>query len=302
MATIAMVYVPAGARAVTESASGEHSKQELVAFRSQLQELKELHYKDSDPKRVIVRYEQLIATFENYPEVAEAKYHLARFYRSKDISKDKTIHWFREAIRSSATDNWVWSKARIGLAGQLRWMTDDPKAVREARTLVEEIAVQNSNQITTLASLQFELMMQCIVEENFAGAERHCYRLLDYQNRQSLPPLAPFEEQVLQATQSRAVEFLMQKVSYGPGTQAGKTAWVEEFAKRYPECEWLKRPVRQARVQIDNAGDPAPTGAELLASRGSTTRTILLTGNFIVVIVLGIIVLKNRLLLVKEPT
>jgi hypothetical protein len=297
-----MVCVLAGARSFAETASGKLPKQELGAFRSQLQELKKLHYKDSDPKHVIVRYEQLIAAFKNYPQVAEAKYHLARYYRSKDISKDKAIHWFREATKSSATDNWVWSKARIGLAGQLRWMTDDPKSVREARTLIEEVAAQDSNQVLTLATVEFELMMQCIVEENFVGAERHCRKLMDYNNRQELPSLPQFEEQMLRATQSRAVEFLMQKVPYGPGTQAGKTVWVEEFAKKYPECEWLKGPVRQAHVQIDNAGDPAPTGAELLASRGSTARAVLLTGNFVVVIVLGIIVLKNRLLLPKEPT
>jgi hypothetical protein len=298
---VAMIVL-AGARSLTESVYAMDSKHELVGFRSQLQKLKKLHYEDSDTKHVIVRYEQLIQRFENYPDVAEAKYHLARYYRTKDISKDRAIHWFRAAIRSSETNNWVWSKARIGLAGQLRWMTDDPKAVREARTLIEEIAALKSNDVLTSASVEFELMMQCIVEENFAGAERHCCRLMEFDNRKDLPPLVPFEEQVLEATQSRAVEYLVQKVPHGPGTQAGKTAWVEEFAKKYPECEWLQAPIRQARVQIDNAGDPAPTGSELLASSGSTARTILLSGNLIVVIVLGMLVLKNRLLSPARPT
>ncbi|WP_152099896.1 tetratricopeptide repeat protein [Lacipirellula parvula] len=293
------IFVMAGVFA--QSACGQRPSRELVIFRSQLQELKELHYQDSNPTHTIKRYEQLIANFSEAPEVTEAMYHLARYYRSKGISKQKAIYWFREAIARSAENSWVWSKARIGLAGQLRWMTDNPQAVREARVLVEEVAANNTNQIAVLVSVEFELMMQCIVEDNSTGAERHCSRLLGYDDRQTLPAMNPLEEKMLKSLQSRSVDLLMHKVSCGPGTREGKAAWVEQFEKKHPGHEWLGEPIRQARVRIDDMGNTSPEGAELLTSKRGSARTVMIFGNLLAVVVLCAIILRKRLLRPAGP-
>jgi len=124
------------------------------ALRLQLQDLKQMHYSNQPSDLIISRYEQLIEDFGDRPEVAEAMYHLARFYRSKDLDRQKMIHWFRQSVEVAETDSWAWSEARFDLAGQLRWMKDDANSVREARTLVEQVAAKRPDQILTMARVQ----------------------------------------------------------------------------------------------------------------------------------------------------
>jgi len=136
--------------------------------------------------------------------------------------------------------------------------------------------------------------MQCIAEENFAGAERHCHRLLDW-DEDALSKLEPFPKQVLLAHQTSTVQFLMQRVPHVPGTKKGKETWLKQFSAKYGDRKWLE-PVKQARDQIENIDDSMRATGRLVLpnSAMSTTRAVFLAFNLILVAALGLLVLKNR--------
>jgi hypothetical protein len=257
-------------------------------LRSQLNDLRQLRFGKVPAGPIIDRYKQLIENFSEYPEVAEAMYDLARFYRSRDLERENMIYWFRQAISAAQVDKPTWNAARLDLARQLRLVSGDPNAVREARTLVEQVAAKRSDQILIMARVQSELAMQCIAEDNFAGAERHCHKLLNW-DEESVEQLAPVPRKILQGIQTSTVQFLMQRLPNLPGTKVGKEAWLKDFSKKYNAPD-LADVVKQVRDQVDKI-NPSIT---MQPSGMSTSRAIFLSLNIVVTVILTVVVLRKH--------
>jgi len=275
-------------------------------FYSRLQDLYQSHYSDIKPEQLIAQYEQLIERYSDYPPVVKAMYQLARFYDDKDISLEKSIFWYHQAIHfsedsSSEEIRRIWGKANIGLARILRWRTGVDKNVREAGSILQAVATKCQDQPLMLAEVKLGRVMQCFAEENYSRAEHHCRQLLDWDKHHADQSLNSAEKKALEVYQSWAATYLLQRLPYGPGTKKGKIAWLKRFSSDFADRQWLQEAAQPIYHQISGIEDPPPPILEL-ASRKETGRMFFLACNVLAVLVLGVLVLRNRILNRREAS
>jgi len=271
-------------------------------FHSQLSELYRLQYTDTNAAQAISRYERMIETFSENPQIAEAMYNLACYCQTKRVGGKISSSWFRKAIESSEETSWIWAKANMRLSRLLRWGLDGENGVREARTMVESVASSLSSQsefpdrFLILAEVELGLMMQCFAEGSQVGTERHFRRLLDWNNRSGFAELSKNEQRVLLSYQTSAAQYLIIRIPQVPGTKKGRTAWLKRFTNDYADRQWLQEVAQPIYHQISEVEDPPPPPVLKLASSKDTTRAVFVAFNFIVVLVLCGLVFRNRIL------
>ncbi len=308
------------------SASAQPSAPDDTQFRAQLRSLKKSRKSAANPNQIINAYEQMIENYSDHPQVAEAMYDLAKFYILKDIGGGKSTSWFRRAVeatqgKSPEKVGSVWNRSRFSLARHLRATRNNDKAIRESRSLLEAISVKFPEEDSLMRiHIMSEFVMQYVVEGNFLGAEQHCRELLDWkkpdEDTQMHPrePMDPrtrvhpmekaMEQKIIQGHQTLAVECLMQKLPYGPGTKKGKTAWLKRFSEDYIDHQWLQEAIKPIYHELAETEDPPPPtpALELTSPKEGSGRTVFLAFNFIVVLVLGVLVFRNRILNRREAS
>jgi hypothetical protein len=285
------------------TANADSPPQGSQEFHARLDSLQQSERSDADPVLIIAGYRQLITESGDHPDIADAMHALGRFCRSaadrhpqSPEYRDAAIEWFRRAVEASRESTLVWYRARIDLAGQLRWKRDDDDAVREARAIIEAMAAKYPDQAVTQVRVKSELVAQCLAEENYIAAERHCREVLDWPKFSGDTPASVIEQRILETHQAGSAMYLVQRQIHGPGTKKGKTAWLEQFVRGYSDRPWCPETVKRARERIAALDDPPPSIASLplLASNRRTVRTVFLVCNLVVVLVLGVLVLWNR--------
>ncbi len=271
-------------------------------FQSMLQEIYRRQTTDETPDSIVNAYIQLIEQFRDHPQVAEPMFHLASYYRFKELSDQKAIYWLRKAIATTTEDSWVWSRARLLLARQLYSLNDFESGVREARGLLEAVEAKPPEQSLTQAQMKLQLMIQCLAEENLVGAEKHFRDLLDWKLEQHAAQDYPFEMRVIEGLQLQAARHFLQRIPYGPGTKAGKAAWMKQFVSDYPDRAWLQEMAGEMQEQIAIVQESRSALKQPDVTEKSTVRTLFLASNIIAVLVLAAFVLRNHIHSRREAT
>ena len=163
-------------------------------FLAQLDYLRRQPAREVGRDALVAAYQRLIAEHEKKPRVAEAMMDVAALMELKsppeNLNPDEAaaLKWYRRAAQTATPGSPLWTKANFYLAGRLIYDTAEP------RQILQRITEHAAGHSLTLARVEHDLQAICLREDDLAGAEVHCRRILDWYNDPARVPKEDMEK------------------------------------------------------------------------------------------------------------
>jgi hypothetical protein len=223
-------------------------------FQNQLRQIQsEVRSTDFQPQ-LVPRYQELIQAYADVPGVAEAIRDLGDlFARNYDIhanpredSLDQAIGLYKQARERSVRGGEIWTEASFRLAYQLRRHLDTTRCTPEARSVLEEIGESSHSVPNVDFRLQEQLVLQCVAERDYAGAERICRELLQISRPGKEAP-------ELERSQQIAASALVNGIIRDNDSDRISLGWFQKFASDFPQHAFVKDSVTalQGQMSVD---------------------------------------------------
>ncbi len=187
---------------------------------------------------IVDGYKRLLTDYPGHPQAAEVMMDLAHLvectYRPLKVEPDEqaALRWARKAAATALPGTPSWRKAQLFL---VRRIQHDKALIKEARTILEEVARHGKDDSLLAAEVESEFLSLCLQEGNLPAAEKHGQRLIRWYDDPARIPSADsgLKKAEVDGFIVRAGDFLYHTYLWWPGlTEADRAARIHKLASR----------------------------------------------------------------------